>query len=75
MSWRQDIEDRPRRPRWDLYLDGLVTGGSVTWLIMMLYNHVQREGGGMVGTVGLISVIAFISIVTLIKAWRLKRQD
>ena len=74
MSWSQDIGGTPPRPRWDLYLDGLVTGGVLTWLMLMLYGLFQREHAGTFGLVLFGAVILLLFVVTLVKVWRLRKR-
>ena len=73
MSWRQDYERAPR-PRWDVYLDGLVTGLACAWILMMFYDHVVRQAPGNVGpwAFGLCSLAFFAAIV--FKVVRLRRD-
>lgn len=74
MSWRQAFEEPPTRSRCDLYLDGLVSGGIITWLLMMLYEMSERDGDGPLGLVLLVVLVVFLAVVTLFKVVRLRKR-
>lgn len=74
MTWRQDIEDPPLRERHDIYLDGLLTGAALSWLGMMLYDHVRRDHPSHVGTFLWAAVVVIMVVVTAFKVWKMKKR-
>ena len=73
VSWVQEYE-RPPRPRYDIYLDGVASGAVVTWLITMFYGMVKREGD-TVGMVCLGLVILTFIAGSVWKAANLRRSE
>lgn len=67
MLQSEELEPRrrkPPRPRWDVYLDGLVCGIVGTVILTMLYEHVDRKGS-LVGAWAFLfaSVALFCAVV------------
>ena len=64
--------DRPSRSPRDLYLDGLVTGAVLFWLLSMLYDLLKREQPEIFGTVLFGLVLLSLFIGALYRALRLQ---
>lgn len=70
MSWNQF-----RRSGYNLYLDGLVTGGVLAWLAELLYGHVKREVPSEKLRLGLlIAALTVILTATVINILELRKQ-
>ena len=70
MSWSQDFHEAPPRPRYDVYLDGLVTGVVVTWLLMMLYEMDKRESFGAAALGVVVTLLAIVTVVKVVRMWK-----
>ncbi len=67
-------QEPPSGRHWQIYLDGLLTGSVVTWLLLQLHDFTTRDGDYAFGVATLSAAAVLIVSITICKLLLMRKR-